>query len=368
MKTETNKVIPLAEPFLPEDCAEAVRKQVASTFVGPGAASESFGKKLAATCEVPFAVPVASGTVALSVAAQVLGLRPGDEVIVPAYGVISVINAFAAIGLSPRLAEIDKRTGTIDPELLSEALTPRTKAVVYIDFCGSIDSNLDAVSAICASRNILLIEDAAWALGRGKPGRRGGSFGAIGVTSFSVPKIITTGQGGAVLAHDDEQRDATIRAIDQGDTDWRRTNTNRAVGSNLRLSDLSAALGLAQLDQIDERLARKKRAYEILSSLLGNRLFHAADGEPPTQNIVFSSAPDDFVASLRTEGILAVRQYKAMYAHPPFSSLRDREFKASQFWQDHAVYLPFGLAMTHADAERVGLATKRYGNSLIEAP
>jgi perosamine synthetase len=359
-------IIPLAEPYLPDDCAEAVKRQVASTFVGPGATSELFGRRIAETCGVPFAIPMASGTVALSVSAQILGLKAGDEIIVPAYGVVSVINAFASIGLSPRLAEIDRRTGCLDPLRLDEAITPRTKAVVYIDFCGSIGDDLDDISDQCRARSIPLIEDAAWALGRGEVPRRGGSFGAIGATSFSVPKIITTGQGGALLAHDEQQRDAAVRAIDQGDVAWRRTNINNGVGSNLRLSDVSAALGLAQLERLNDRLSRKRAAFEALASKLGDKLFRAVDGGVPTQNIVFSSRPDELVAALRESGILAVRQYRAMYHHPPFRSLQDRRFEASEFWEQQAVYLPFGLALKEEDAVRIGERVANFADHLID--
>lgn len=361
MNGEKDRFVPLAEPWLSADCAEAVRRQVESTFVGPGAASATFGTRIAELCGVEAAVPVASGTVALSVAAQVLGLEPGDEVLVPAYGVISVINAFASLGMIPRLAEIDRSTGCIDPEALPEAARTRTKAIVYVDFCGSIGPDLDRVAAFCAERGVPLIEDAAWAFGRMSSGRRGGASGAIGTTSFSVPKVVTTGQGGAVLVHSEEHRQAAVAAVDQGDVDWRRTTINRGVGSNLRLSDLAASLGLASTEQIEERLARKRTVFELLSSALGEHLFQAADGGPSMQHIVFVAEPDDLVRHLAGEKIAAARQYRPMYHHPPFSSLRDRDYAASEFWFEHAVYLPFGVALSETDAERIASAVTRSG-------
>jgi perosamine synthetase len=359
MTAENDRFIPLAEPWLPAECAEAVRRQVQSTFVGPGTTTAAFGDRIADLCGVRAAVPVASGTVALSIAAHVLGLRPGDEVLVPAYGVISVINAFASVGMVPRLAEIDGTTGCIDPDLLPEAATSGTRALVYVDFCGSIGRDLGRVAAFCAERAVPLIEDAAWALGRMSSDRRGGASGAIGTTSFSVPKIVTTGQGGAVLVHSEEHQRATVAAVDQGDVDWRQTTLNRGIGSNLRLSDLAASLGIAGTADIDERLARKRKIFDVLSSILGERLFHAADGEPPMNHIIFVDRPDDIVRQLASENIAAVRQYRPMYHHPPFASLRDRDFPASEFWFDHAVYLPFGLALTEVDAERIAHAVER---------
>jgi perosamine synthetase len=205
-------------------------------------------------------------------------------------------------------------------------------------------------------------------LGRGQPGRRGGSFGAIGTTSFSVAKVVTTGQGGAVLAHLPQDRDEAIRVIDQGDTEWRRTNLNRGIGSNLRLSDLSAALGMVQLGRLEERLERKRRAYEVFADRLDARLFRASDGEPPMQNIVFTTDPDALVVRLRKAGILATRQYRPMYHHPPYAYLRDREFRASEFWYAHSVYLPFGVALSEEEAERIAKAVISTDIKLIDAP
>lgn len=359
--------IPLAEPWLPSDCAEAVKRQVETSFVGPGATVQSFAARIAKICEVPAAIPVASGTIALSVAARVLGLKAGEEVVVPAYGVISVINAIASIDLQPRLAEIGMATGCIDPMLLEEALTPRTRAVVYVDFCGSIGPGIDQVAALCNDRGIPMIEDAAWALGRGRPGRHGGGFGAIGAISFSVPKIITTGQGGAVLAHDMVQRNQAICAVDHGDVDWRRTNISHGIGSNLRMSDLAAALGLAQLDRLSERLARKRRVFAVLAEQLGERLFHSPDGDPPMQNIIFVDRPEEVIAQLRARGVSAAQPYRPMYHHPPYAALMDRKFPASEFWSRHAVYLPFGIGMDEAAAARVGEAVARLNCRFLTA-
>lgn len=362
------KPIPLASPWLPPECADAVHRQVSSTFVGPGAASEEFASQLAKICEIPAAVPTASGTVALSVAAQVIGLKPGDEVIIPAYGVISVINACAIMGLRPRLADIDPASGCLAPARVEQVLRPETRAVLHVDFCGSIGPELDQITAICAKHGAALIEDAAWSLGRGKPGRRGGSFGSIAATSFSVPKLITTGQGGAVLLHDVKQREAAIAAIDQGDTEWRRTNLNRGIGTNLRLSDLAASLGIAQLAQLEERRERKRRVFSILEKWLGERLLHASDGEPPMQYIVFVEDPDSMAIRLREQGILAVRQYRPYYHHPPFAALKEREYPAAEFWNAHALYLPFGVGLEEEDAERIGQAVARLPARFLHPP
>ena len=145
--------------------------------------------------------------------------------------------------------------------------------------------------------------------------------------------------------------------------DWRQTTINRGIGSNLRLSDLAASLGIAGTDHLGERLARKRTVFDLLSSALGEHLFQAGDGGPSMQHIVFVAEPDDLVRHMAKEKIAAARQYRPMYHHPPFTSLRDREYPASEFWFEHAVYLPFGVALSEADAERIASAVRRVGTA-----
>ena len=190
------KTIPLAEPWLPHDLALAVAQQVDSGFVGPGTATQQFADALAIQAGMPFCIATVSGTVALSVAARALGLGQGDEILVPAYGVVSTINAFGSIGLSPRLVEIDRKTGCIDPFRLAASIRPSTKAVCFVDFSGRVGPELSDVLRICEGYGLPVIEDAAGALGHRYDGKAAGGFGTVAIYSFSVPKVITTGRGG----------------------------------------------------------------------------------------------------------------------------------------------------------------------------
>jgi perosamine synthetase len=347
------KVVPLAEPWLPKDVAQAVARQVETGFVGPGAATQKFAEQLAAHAGMPFCIPTVSGTVALSVAAKALGLQPGDEILVPAYGVISTVNAFASIGLAPRLVEIDRNTGCIDPSRLELAIRPTTKAVCFVNFSGRTGPELVDVLRVCEQRDLPLIEDAACALGHRFGGRPAGGFGTAAIYSFSVPKVLTTGQGGAVLLRTAAHRDVAVGYIDHGDTEWRRTNLNRCVGTNMRFNDILASVGLAQMDDLEARLARRRASYGAMKRHLGPYLYGVPGSEAPLHNIVFCETPDALVADLRAKGILAVRQYRAIYQHPAYAHLKANSFGNSEFWTDRAVYLPFGIAMTTEDAELV---------------
>jgi perosamine synthetase len=302
-----------------------------------------------------------SGTVAITVAAHAIGLRPGDEVLVPAYGVVSTINALAVAGLRPRLVDIDRVSGCITAEAVAEAITPATRAVCFVDFSGYAGPHLLDVAAFCASRSVPLIEDAACAIGHRAGGRAAGTIGDIGTYSFSVPKVVTTGQGGALVARRADVLDRALAYIDHGDLEWRRTNINRDIGTNLRLTDVQAALGLVQLRQIDARLARRRDLHAALRARLGDVLYGVAGPEAPLHNIVFSSRAGELVQRLRDAGIGAVQQYRTLSQHPPYQHLADRRFPNADYWTDRAVYLPFGMAMSADDAARVAAAVLESG-------
>jgi perosamine synthetase len=357
----SERVIPLVEPLFPASYADAVRDQVLSGFIGPGKKTQDFAAALARRVGVEKVVPTVSGTVALSVVAHALGLRPGDEILVPAYGVISTISSFAAIGLKPRLVDIDEETACMSRDRLERALSPATKAVCFVNFSGNTGPSLAAVAEVCRAAGVPLIEDAACALGHSHEGRSAGTFGDVGTYSFSVPKVVTTGQGGAFVARDPAVLDRAAAYIDHGDLDWRRTNLNREIGTNLRFTDVQAALGLCQLEDLDERLRRRRDAHSVLKERLRGKLYVVPGEEAPLHNIVFSTRPDELVGVLKERRISAVRQYRTLSQHPAYSDLAREAFPAADYWTDHAVYLPFGMTLTPEDAERVADAVLTSG-------
>src|SRR5579863_5870067 len=164
-------VIPLVEPWFPPEYADAVRDQVLSGFLGPGRATQEFADAVTRFAGVAGCVLTVSGTVALSVAAKAVGLEAGDEIIVPAYGVISTINGFASMGLRPRLVDVDRGTACLPINRLFDAISGKTKAICYVDFSGRVDGSLAEIAGECSRRGIALIEDAACALGHRHNGK-----------------------------------------------------------------------------------------------------------------------------------------------------------------------------------------------------
>jgi perosamine synthetase len=357
--------IPLVQTSFPAEYADCVRNQVLSGFIGPGQVTSTFAAKLAEYAGVPYCILTVSGTIALSIAAKAVGLEPGDEILVPAYGVISTINAFASIGLKPRLVDIEKNSGSISLRQVERVISSKTKSVCYVNFSGYTGQDLLELGEYCSQNNIPLIEDAACALGQMYNGTKAGAFGHVGTYSFSVPKILTTGQGGALVTADEAIYKKAAAFIDHGDMEWRRTNLNREIGTNLRFTDIQSTLGLAQLRDIEERLQLKRSAFKVLKDALGERLFDVPGGEAPLHNIVFSEHPDQLVIALTANGVSAVRPYRLLSQHPAYQALAASGMDNSQFWTDHAVYLPFGLALTPQDAERIVATIEASGISLL---
>jgi perosamine synthetase len=358
------RLIPLVEPWFPPKYADAVRDQVLSGFLGPGRACQSFSEGLARFAGAAGCVLTVSGTIALSVAAKALGLEPGDEILLPAYGVISTINAFASIGLCPKLVDIDRATACMSWGALEQAISPRTAAVCYVNFSGHTGGNLAQIAQECALRKFPLIEDAAGALGHRYEGRVAGMFGTIGTYSFSVPKVLTTGQGGALVSSDLKLLDHAAAFIDHGDLEWRKTNLNRNVGTNLRFTDIQASLGLCQLRDLDARLARRRASFAALLQALDGYLYQAAGDEAPLHNIVFAEQADELVSALRQRDIHAIRQYRTISQHPAYSMLAG-SYPNADYWTDHAVYLPFGMGLTPEDSERIAAVIRRSGVRLL---
>ena len=339
-------MIPLSEPKITSTDIKCVTDQLKSNFFGPGKTNEKFEKKLAELSNRKYAITLSSGTVALTIGALAIGLKKNDEIIIPCYGVFSVINAFAAIGLNIKLCDINPDNGSMDPTKLEKLISKKTKAVCFISFLGNIGKDLKRIESICKKRKILLIHDGAWSLGRKIKKKIGCSQGDISITSFSVPKIVTTGQGGAIMTNSPKIRDKVKGLIDQGDKNWRKKNNINSIGSNLRLPDLNASLGLSQLSRIDLSHKIRRKNFKLLNRLLNNRLIKTLDNDYSFQNVLLVKEKKKIIKFLRNKRILAANQYN-LYSKLNFykKKYKKQKFPGGELWASRAVYLPFGISM-----------------------
>ncbi len=276
--------MPITRPALGEEEALAAAQVVRSGWLAMGAKVAELEGALRAALGAREVVAVSSGTAGLHLALHVLGLGPGDEVLVPSLSFVASANAVLHAGATPVFVDVEPRSFNLDPRDLAHALTPRTRAILVVHQLG-LPAELDAILAFAARAGLAVIEDAACALGaryRGRPvGGPGG--GRLAVFSFHPRKLVTTGEGGAIATEDAAlaERLRLLRA--QGlaiPAGARHAATGEPleeevpeVGWNYRLTDLQAAVGLPQLRRLDELLARRRalaRRYDAaLASLPG---------------------------------------------------------------------------------------------------
>ena len=258
-------MIPMARPLIGEEECEAVLDVLRSGQLVQGRVVEAFEQRFAEMCGVEHAIATTSGTTALHLALLAHGIGPGDEVITTAFSFIASANAALYVGASPVFAEIDLQTLTIDVEDVERKITPRTKAILPVHLYGN-PANLDRLQDLCQSHGLALIEDACQAHAATWRGQPVGSFGT-GCFSFYPTKNVTTGEGGIITTNDVELANRARLLRSHG---MPRRYYHESLGYNFRLSDLHAAIGLAQLRHLEEWTARRQQNAATLARLLGD--------------------------------------------------------------------------------------------------
>ena len=219
--------------------------------------------------QTKYAQLVSSGTAAVTIALASAGIGAGDEVIIPNFTFVASFEAIMMLGAVPILVEIDD-TLTLDPEEVKKAITPKTKAIMPVHMCGSM-ADLDALQTICKTHDLVLVEDSSQATGATYKGKPVGSIGDLGCLSLDFVKIITAGEGGAVLTNNEKYYQHTDHYSDHGHDhkgNDRGAETHPFLGYNFRISELHAAVGLAQLRRLNEFVSVQKQHYAILREAL----------------------------------------------------------------------------------------------------
>lgn len=224
---------------------------------------------LAEKMQVRHAQLVSSGTAALTVALASAGIGAGDEVIMPTFTFVASFESILALGAVPILVDVDA-TLTLSPEAVERAVTGRTRAVMPVHMCGSM-ADLRALKSICDKHGLLLVEDACQAIGGTYEGKPLGSYGDLGCFSFDYVKTVTCGEGGAVVTNNDQYK---LNADHYSDHGHDHVGSDRGaeghpfLGYNFRISELHAAVGLAQIQRLDEFLSIQQKNYRILREAL----------------------------------------------------------------------------------------------------
>lgn len=249
--------VPVYQPSLSGREKEYVNDCLDSSWISSkGAYIQRFEAAFAKRVGVGHAASVCNGTVAIHLALVALGIGPGDEVIVPTLTYIASVNAIKYTGATPIFVDSCKDTWQIDPKDVRAKITPKTRAVMAVHLYGH-PCDMDELLAISAEHDLFLVEDCAEALGTLYKGKHVGSFGHISTFSFFGNKTITTGEGGMVVTNDTTLNDRVVHFKGQG-LAAHRQYWHDVVGYNYRMTNICAAIGLAQLEQMDGFLAKKR--------------------------------------------------------------------------------------------------------------
>ncbi|MGH9281427.1 MAG: DegT/DnrJ/EryC1/StrS family aminotransferase [Acidimicrobiales bacterium] len=273
----TTLSIPIAKTVTGPEEEAAVAAVLRSGWLTQGNETFEFERRVAHYCGAAAAVAANSATTALHLAMVMLGIGPGDEVLVPSYTHIATANSVRYTGATPVFVDIRADTNNIDERLLGQALTPRTRAIVVVHQVG-LPAEMDDINTVAADHGLAVVEDAACAIGSTYRGRRVGSLSPLTVFSFHPRKIITTGEGGMLLTGDAEQAELARSLASHGESvlDVDRHGADRPVqegfsrvGFNYRMTNIQGAIGVVQMDRLDAILADRRRLGRRYSELLG---------------------------------------------------------------------------------------------------
>lgn len=273
-----SKTIPVARPWFSEVEEEILAETLRSGWVAQGPRVRAFEEAVARYVGAPYAIATNSCTSALQVALEILGVGPGDEVILPSFTFIATANVVVHRGARPVFVDINPRTYNLDPRAVEASVTEKTRAIIPVDQVG-LPADLAAIHSIAQRKNLQVLEDAACALGSLYQGKKVGSISELNCFSFHPRKLITTGEGGMITTTRPEYAEAARTLVSHGAsiTDLARHQSSkilfeeyRIAGYNYRMSDLQAAVGLAQMKKLDDILAKKRFLAERYNEAFGS--------------------------------------------------------------------------------------------------
>ncbi|MDQ3810095.1 MAG: DegT/DnrJ/EryC1/StrS family aminotransferase [Chloroflexota bacterium] len=364
--THATETIPVNEPVIGRREIELVTSALQAGWIsGAGPHIERFEAAWAAYCGRRHGIAVANGTVALQLAVSLLDLQPGVEVIMPTFTIISCALPVVLAGAVPVLVDSTPDTWTMDVEQVAARITPRTRAIMAVHIYGQ-PADMRPLLDLAARHGLAVVEDAAEAHGATYRGRRCGGFGDASCFSFYANKLVTTGEGGMLLVDDDLLAARARRLRNLGFEPPRRF-LHRELGFNFRLTNMQAALGLAQVERIDDIVARKRwlgHAYtERLRGLRGIQL----QVEPPWARGVYwmygvvvhedtGLDATGLAQRLGQRGVETRPFFLGMHEQP---ALLDRglftgeSYPVAERLARQGLYLPSGLALDESQLQRV---------------
>lgn len=356
------KRINQVEPWIGEEEKNAVTEYMDSGgWLTDFKKTREFERLIADYVGSKYASVVSNGTVSLSIALMALGIRGDDEVIVPDYTQIASANAVIMAGAKPVLVDIEASTHCLDLNLVEKAITPRTKAIMFVSLNGRCP-DMNNVTALARDNGLHLIEDAAESLGCRYKGKHLGTFGVIGSFSFSPSKIITAGQGGALVT-DDEDLFNEISSIKDFGRYESGVDSYRIMGFNFKYTDLQAVIGIEQMKKLEWRVARKKEMFAIyqreLKEVSQIRFIETnLEDTSPWFIDVLVPAPLLLKDYLNAQGIGTRPFFPPIHSQPPYGLTGD--YLNCEYVAGHGLWLPSSSFLSDDDIQRVCNEIKRF--------
>lgn len=312
--------------------------------------TREFENAIAAFTGARYVSVVTNGTLSLVAALMACQIGAGDEVIVPDFTMIASANAVVLAGATPVLVDISRDHLCLDIDRVISTITPRTRAIMLVSLNGRCP-NIQLFVDLCQERGLFLIEDAAQSLGSRYKEQHLGTFGHIGSFSFSAPKIITTGQGGALVTNDEVLYQRILKIKDFGRPES-GVDYHEVMGFNFKFTDLQAVIGIEQMRKLDWRVQRKKEIYRQYQEFLTNTSeveFIPTDlnDTSPWFIDVLVSDPMKLRAFLKSKGIGSRPFYPAIHTQPPYSIRGD--YPVSDHVAAHGLWLPSSSFLSDHD-------------------
>jgi len=354
--------IPVCEPFLTGKEMEYVMDCLRTNWISSaGKYVNEFEQRFAEYIGCKYGISTTSGTTALHLALAALKIGRGDEVIVPAFTMIAPVFAVVYTGAKPVLVDADSETWNIDVNKIEEKITPNTKAIIPVHIYGH-PCDMDPIMEIAEKYNLWVIEDAAEAHGAEYKGKKVGSFGHVSCFSFYANKIITTGEGGMIVTNDEKIAERARRLKDQAYSPERRF-LHTDIGFNYRMTNIQAAIGLAQLEHIDEFVEKRRRNAYLYNSRLKDVPGITLPPEKEwAKNVYwmysiliedeFGMSRDELMERLKERGIETRTFFIPMHEQPAFLNLglfKGERYPVAERLGKQGLYLPSSSGLRKED-------------------
>ncbi|MFD2612363.1 DegT/DnrJ/EryC1/StrS family aminotransferase [Paenibacillus gansuensis] len=367
-----NKLIPVLQPCIGQEEIDAVAEVMRSGWLGIGPKTEQFEKEFASFAGSRFSVALNSGTAALHLAMEALGVGPGDEVIVPSMTFISTIHAVSYVGATPVFADIEPDTMNLSPADIERKITDKTKAILAVHM-GGHPCDMDAIHALANAKGIKVVEDAAHACGAEYKGKPIGSVSDLTCFSFHAVKNLTTGEGGAITCNAEwmARKFREKRWVGISKDTWIRSSTERVyawqyfvdkVGYKYHMSDMQAAMGLVQLKKLSQLNGRRREIAERygeelkdiswISELPKEKPYAKSSWHLYQIKLPEERLRDRLIGHMQEHNIATGVHYYPCHMHPCYNDIKTVVPVTSEIWK-RILTLPIHPNITEADQERI---------------